>query len=427
MSVLTTNQRIIQFCKTHKNFDVDKILLMTIDMIQPFLSATEYRIDDIQNKMDLNNQKLQQNLGALFEQNMNKMFKESFVGENSITRVIVENVKNTTNPVLNAQLNNITNNQINTQNKINQLEKTIYEGGRTETDPVVNAHLNTITTHQINTQNKINQLEKTVCDSTRSDPAISNKLNEISSNQQNTDYKIQQLQKIVSGMDNNLNAYLEKMKIQKGIVTETKFQLLLEHALPGSIIERVPSMNQKGRMDINIRRPNQPDVLIDLKDYSNTVPASEVLKFENDIIVSSNHGILVSPYSNISGKINFQLSIINGKIAIYLSNLGLDATDIVKAIQVIYFLNGFLEEKQDGIHLTTAMVDIINTSINENTHRVANIKSHLNLALTECNNLLFNTIKTVLSLKSQTFYVCEKCDKTFDTARSLGGHKRFCK
>jgi hypothetical protein len=464
MSLIITNPKIVTFCNINKSFDVDKFLLLAIDLIEPFLKPPDYDVYDIEKKMENNFEKIEGKLSALFDEKINQMIRDTFVGENSISKVLVDTVSNTSNPIIVAKLSDISANQVHGNLKLNELEKKIQTVANEPTNPAIHAQLahisnnqtcthskitnlekivydsnhspsviitsklNDIYSNQQNTNNRINDLEKTVINVKNTpDLAISSKLNEISTCQQNYNYKFSELDQKISNMDNNLNGYLEKMKIQKGIVTERKFELLLEQALPGFIIDKVPSMNQRGRMDLNIKKQNKPDILIDLKDYSNTVPLTEILKFENDIIVSSNHGILVSPYSNISGKINFQLSIINGKIAIYLSNIGLDASDIVKSIQVIHFLHDFLSEKEDGIHLSKAMIDVVNNTINENAVRISNIKTHLTLAIGECNNIMFDTIKNLLSLKSETIFQCQKCDRIFENSRSLGSHKRYCK
>ena len=124
----------------------------------------------------------------------------------------------------------------------------------------------------------------------------------------------------------------------KGRNTEIKTVLQLETVFPKHEIIHVPSSKQKGKMDIILRRDKYPDVSIDTKNYNKTVPKTEVEKFEADMVLGKTHGILVSTNSKIACKPNFTISVIQGYIAIYLSE-NKDIENIKLAMDIIYNMN----------------------------------------------------------------------------------------
>jgi hypothetical protein len=207
----------------------------------------------------------------------------------------------------------------------------------------------------------------------------------------------------------------------------------LENKFPTHTIETVPSKKQKGRMDLSLVKDGYPVILLDLKDYSTTVPKNEVEKFEQDVLLSNNHGILVSPFSNISGKMNFQITLINNKIAMYINNCNLDATDIENAIRIIYDLDRYLftsEENDNNISIKIENLEQINTLILENIEKIKKVKSYLSLAIQQCDTNMFDSLRQLLGIMSEKkmeTVKCEYCDKIFPSKRSISSHLRFCK
>lgn len=357
--MLINNTEINNFCDENPSFDLEGFFLFFIRIINTFKNQS---INDDTNDSFKTNKKIQdflENLEVKFCDSLkndliSEILKNTFLGENSVSKALVDTVKNTPNDYITRQLDNIS---------------------------------------------KIQECE-------------------LSSRKE--------IQENISNIDSNLNSYLEKMKISKGIMTETKFEILLENGLQGYEIYRIPSIFQKANMDFRIKKEDKPDILVDIKDYKRTVPKDEIIKFENDILLSGNHGILVSPFSNISGKINFQLSIINGCIGIYISNIGLNISEIIYAIQVIYCIDSILTTQSGVFSLSKEILDKINTNLNEYTIRVTSIKNHLTLALSDCNSLCLDNIRMYLELKSENLHICSKCSREFKNARGLGSHKKSC-
>jgi hypothetical protein len=244
--------------------------------------------------------------------------------------------------------------------------------------------------------------------------------------------KMDYLDQSVKIVSTNLSGYLEKMKVPgfKGVNTESKIDLLLTEVFPEHDILHVASRLQQGKMDLMLIKDTFPVILIDTKDYTGKVPKTEVEKFENDIILSGNHGIMFSPQASISGKRNFQMSFIKGKVALYIANTGLDIKDLVTGIHLIYNIDPILGNKKKQFELTFDAIEKINVIINENITRVRSIKTHLNLATEELDSIMFDSLKQLLGLKSesgQDTIKCEKCGKICKNIASLGQHSRKCK
>ncbi len=235
------------------------------------------------------------------------------------------------------------------------------------------------------------------------DPSVANRL----------DQATRSLEKLESVSD-KMNTYLEKFAVSavKGRRTEMHFKTILEQKFPLCDIVSVPSGNQKGKMDLNIVKDNAPTILIDTKDYTSNVPGVEVSKFERDILMSGNHGILVSPYSGIFNKHHFQITRLNNSIGVYLSNTGLEANDIGLAVEVIYFIDNLL--KQDSaISFNKDTISEVNTKISKVVQNVKDIRQHLSAALLQCDTSLLQDILELLKLKTEKKAVCKGCGKSF--------------
>lgn len=381
MTITICNEEILNFCQRHPEFDVEKCLLLYIASFENVFSN-------------------------ISPSSFSSMFADLMKNQAmAIKGMLEENVKrqdHVTEEAMKCHVNNI--------------KDMFFENVKSQM---------TATNYLQNTMNEMikdtftgeNSVSKVLSESCRQSvkETTSKVLTEIAINQ-----------RVVNQISTDFSEYLEKMKISKGIVTERKFHILLESSLPGFTIERTASSQQKGRADITVSHVGKPTILIDTKDYTSTVPKSEVIKFENDMLLSANHGILVSPFSNISGKLPFQLSIISGKVAIYISNCGLDVSDVIKAINVIYEVSNLIDS-DGGQMIDTSQLQAINNLILSNEARINSLRNHLSLALTDCNGLLFDGIRTILSLKSTSNFVCTQCNVTFQSARALGGHKKGCK
>jgi hypothetical protein len=71
--------------------------------------------------------------------------------------------------------------------------------------------------------------------------------------------------------------------------------------------------------------------------------------------------------------------------------------------------------------------------LNESQTRVKSIKNHLSLALEQCDNILFDSIKKKLGIKSEQQatekgnFNCTLCNRNFSTQRGINIHDKSCK
>lgn len=251
-------------------------------------------------------------------------------------------------------------------------------------------------------------------------PLVSNKLDSFSYifNQNNVELKnnIEQIKNYILKFENQ----------SKGIQTEIALKNLLEKEYPTCEIVHVASRDQKGKTDINIIQEGFPKVLLDSKNYKNTVPRKEVEKFERDLLESGDHGILYAPFSGIYNKRHFQINMINSSISIYLSNCGMNVIDIKNAIEIIYFLDDYLKKKDSGIKLSSNTLLQINNLLSKQIEQIKNIREHLMDSLKICDVSILNDIKGLLTLTDTKTNTCTRCNKTFKTAKPYTNHIAKC-
>jgi hypothetical protein len=98
--------------------------------------------------------------------------------------------------------------------------------------------------------------------------------------------------------------------------------------------------------DIKVNRAdeNKPSILFENKNYSRSVDAEEIKKFERDICLQKQHGIMLSQASPIVFKGAFHIDIINGLILVYIPNAQYDPEKIKVAVNIIDHLSIQLEE-----------------------------------------------------------------------------------
>ena len=148
--------------------------------------------------------------------------------------------------------------------------------------------------------------------------------------------------KVESMLEDYLNSF--KTSSVKGRNAEVKTLWSLETAFPKHDVCSVPSSQQKGKMDIVLSHPDYPDISIDTKCYTRSVPKNEIVKFEGDIVLGNTHGIMISLSSKIIGKPHFSVDVIHGNVAVYLSNTGGDIECVKLAVDVIYSLSKILKK-----------------------------------------------------------------------------------
>jgi len=183
----------------------------------------------------------------------------------------------------------------------------------------------------------------------------------------------------------------------KGHNTEVKTVMQLDNVFPKHDITHIPSSKQKGKMDMILSREGYPNISIDTKHYSKTVPKTEVAKFEQDMQIGNTHGIMISIDSKIACKPHFTINIINKHVAVYLSNTKGDTECIKIAVELVYNLSKIIETRGSNIDINPTQLNRIHTILKEDSERINSIKTHLETSLYELKQFSFNKIISVLN------------------------------
>jgi hypothetical protein len=197
----------------------------------------------------------------------------------------------------------------------------------------------------------------------------------------------------------NLNEYISQFKTSsiKGRNTEVKTIMQLDQVFPKHDIQHVPSSKQKGKMDLILSLSNHPDISIDTKNYTKSVPKSEVLKFENDMTLGNTHGILLSISSKITSKPHFTIDIIQGNVAVYLSNTGNDTDCIKTAVDIIYNLSSIIH-KTGSNTITDDTINKIKCVIQSDLVTINKIKTNLVSSIDLIKEMTFNKVSELLNV-----------------------------
>lgn len=187
----------------------------------------------------------------------------------------------------------------------------------------------------------------------------------------------------------------------KGRNTELKVLMQLDLVFPKHDIISVPSASQKGKMDLVLTSPGMCNISIDTKNYTKTVPKSEVDKFERDILDGNTHGIMVSVSSKISGKPHFTVDVIGGRVGVYLSCTGGDTECIRTAVDIVYAMDRHLKGVGGGSDGGGKVISVgelvsINRCLSESVSRVNRVKGLLETSLEELRGVTLERVLGVL-------------------------------
>lgn len=235
---------------------------------------------------------------------------------------------------------------------------------------------------------------------------------------------------------------LSNNSTNKGALAEQKiFNLLINHLPPDHGYNVLKTGHLPHSCDFLLTCDNHPDVRLECKDYSNTVPQTEVDKFIHDLHSCNNHGIFISLYSSISNKPLFdfeQLS--NGKFAIYLSNNQYNYKIIIRMLRILYKLDSIISTKNNSnITISPDNILLIQKQIHSFNDTVSSIHTNLKHTLELVDTLTLNTIQQILlnqlpdidksSITTppiKTTFTCDKCGLIVKNNSGLVSHRRKC-
>jgi len=380
-TVSIDNERIFMFYKNHKNFDIEKINLFIIDLLEkscedvPGLQTSLYNeISTMQSEYRKSNEETLNILNKKFAE-----FKHGYAED--LKNILLNNNTEKIAPLIKEYLDNFQ----------ERTKVFFYENQ--------------------NRDNLLKQFE-----------SLKLSIHEELTNQKQ--------------IHSNLSKLLENMgnSSLKGRISEnTVFNILLE-LFPTAEIEYVGS--DSGRGDILFKRFNKHMIMIENKDYSRNVSTAEITKFERDAENLDCSAILLSQRHGIVEKDNYQIEIIDGNIHVYVHNVQYSAEKIKIAIDIIDHFKKEMIVTEKNINMDSETLKSINEEYNKFIKNklllINNVQTFSRNINNNINDLELPNIEKYLSIcgcKRETFkeWVCKFCNRIFSTEKGLRNHNRSCK
>jgi len=380
-TISINNEKIFMFYNKHKNFDIEKINLFIIELLE---KSCEGDTTSLQSSLYKEISNLQHEFKKSNEENLNIInkkiseFKHGYVDD--LKLILSNNNTEKIGPIVKEYLDNFQ-------------EKTkvfFYENQ--------------------NTNNLSKQFE-----------TLKLSINEELIKQQQLHCN---LTKLLENMGNS--------SIKGRISENTVFNILLDLS-PTAEIEYVGSESGKG--DILFKRINKPVIMIENKDYSRNVNTSEIDKFKRDAENLNCSAILLSQRHGIVEKENYQIEIVNSNIYIYVHNVEYSADKIKIAIDIIDHFTKEMIITERNINMDNSTLISINDEYNQfikNKLLLLNtIQNFTKTVNTNINELKLPNIEKYLAFcgcKRETFkeWDCKFCNRIFPTEKGLRNHNRSC-
>jgi hypothetical protein len=270
----------------------------------------------------------------------------------------------------------------------------------------------------------------------------------VSSSEQRMTSKIDEVKDITTSnnltngqVHHNLSEMLKKMENSsiKGRISENLLFNIIQNLYPIAQIDYVAGAKESG--DISLVRRDKPVILFENKNYDNNVGKQEIEKFYRDIDTQNCHGILLSQKTGIVNKNNYEIEIYNGKLVLFLHNVGYDPDKIKTAVDIIdHFYETLLETSDggepgnDNFELSKGKMEEINSEYNNfilnKQNHIKMIKEYNQKLLTQAENLKMPSLEGILSKNfsnslSAKELVCE-CGYKAKNGRALTAHFRGC-
>jgi hypothetical protein len=312
----TINQKILTLV-SELNSNLTNIKTDIVSKLHDY--KKEY-IEDV--KIILSNNILtnEKNIGTLIEKNNEHLLTKTTLVINDILPKTNEKSFNQIENCVKSFCSNISNDItkiIETTNKSDNKEENIQQ--------IVNNIENKFNTMVTNIQQPIFSVIN------KSEERTTTEIREINNN---LNIQLHNNTKLTTEINDFLNKYKNNSSV-KGNVSETELYFLLQTLMPTDEIVKVSTDTASCDFKVNRKDPTKPTILFENKDYTRTVNSEEIKKFERDVQLQKNHGIMISQNSPITFKDNFQIDVINGFIHVYIPNANYNLEKIKIAIDII--------------------------------------------------------------------------------------------
>jgi len=248
--------------------------------------------------------------------------------------------------------------------------------------------------------------------------------------------------KIFSSLEEFLDRYRNNSS-SKGKFAENHLKLILEENIENA--EIVDKSQTPHSCDLLLVRNNKPRILIENKVYTHKVPTTEIDKFKSDCKGFKTHGIILSQFSKITLKSNYQIEVEeyenNKYILVYVSDVKDDFHKIQMAINIIDILADKIKEtnisasESTTFSISKEMLEEINDEFNKLITQKQNMlllvkdfQKKMTLSIDEINlPSLKKFIEASLSLQTDENcnISCNRCKRFIAKSKSsLAAHQK---
>ena len=199
----------------------------------------------------------------------------------------------------------------------------------------------------------VKQIQESICNSVQTKESVSNGIKQMVNG-------MQSLESSVNKLTGNLNK-----SVIKGRHGELRVKQVISQHFPDANVDTTSFISRSG--DFRVSFPNGPTVLIEVKDYTNTVPTMEVDKFCRDMDATGlNFGIMVSISSGISCKTRFQYERYKDtKHLVFLGKSGHEPLSVVSALLLLNELDIIMKRTKQFVKLDKQDVLKLHEAIDE--------------------------------------------------------------
>lgn len=243
----------------------------------------------------------------------------------------------------------------------------------------------------------------------------------------------------IDSIDKTINKNQQNSFI-KGQVSQSNIYEIINKELSPDGYELIDVSKIPNSGDFILTRSHYPDIILESKDYTTTVPSVEVDKFKKDCSIQNKHGIMISLSSNIAKKSNpldFEF-LPNNKCLIYIPNNNYDILIIKRMIHFIYLIDSKMSHYDTNIIIPIANKNLIIKTLTENISIIKELENQIKIFQSSVNqlktnlpsleNLIFNTQTTTASTSSYTnTLVCSLCNKTYKKKHTCSNIKPLTK
>jgi hypothetical protein len=239
-------------------------------------------------------------------------------------------------------------------------------------------------------------------------------------------------------LQNSVTEMMKKFEkgIGKGTISENITYNILYSLFPCAQIDYVGDV--KEMCDILFMRKGMPKILIENKDHNScNVPKKDIDKFIRDCGLQNCCGIMFAQNSGIVNKDNYEISIDNGNVLLYVNNVNFEVDKIKTAIDIVEQFKINLDKiniKNDNKYVIEhEILEEINKEFNnysQKKHSLLKLMRDCNEKMClSVNELTMPCIEKFLSnnfatSSSQSEKVCKYCEKYIP--KSMSSHHRYC-